>query len=129
MKPRLRSYDPFATLNTVAASARTELPGTRAPTPRDPNQSLLERRYPAMARTVSLLWGYPELNEYFDKLWLADGSAEPIDPEAMADLMLLARIHQYLVPPRPRHTLANIYGRDYDHLRKPDKWESVPRRR
>jgi hypothetical protein len=129
MKPRFRSYDPFASLNSMATPARHQEPGPRAPVARDPNQSILERRYPAMARTVSMLWGFPELNDYFDRLWLSDGHSEPIDPEAMADLMLLARIHQYLVPVRPKHTLASIYGRDYDHLRKPDRWESVPARR
>lgn len=129
MKPRLRSYDPFATSNTVATPPPAAGPERRVPAPRDPDQSMLERRYPAMARTVSMLWGYPELNDYFDRLWLADGNSEPIDPEVMADLMLLARIHQYLVPARPKHTLANIYGRDYDQLRKPDRWDSVPVRR
>ena len=129
MKPRPRSYDPFASLTTVSRPIQHDVPGLRAAAPRDPNQSVLERRYPAMAHTVTMLWGYPELNEYFNRLWLSDGNSEPIEPEAMADLMLLARIHADLVPVKSRQTLADIYGRDYDNVRRRDPWDSVPLRR
>lgn len=130
MKPQFRHYDPFAALDPITRPVRqVQPPPPVRAVPSDPAQTLLERRYPALARTISLLWGYPELNEYFQKLWLADGQSEPIDPEAMSDLMVLARLHQDLVPPKPRHTVSNIYGLDYEHLRKPDIWASVPRRR
>lgn len=81
-----------------------------------------------MANAIRLLWGYPEMNEYFDKLWLADGRAEPIDPEVMADLMLLARVHQEIVPVRPKASPSSIYGSAYGERRsKPDVWGTAPR--
>ncbi|MCS7100855.1 MAG: hypothetical protein NZL99_04070, partial [Burkholderiaceae bacterium] len=91
--------------------------------------SVLEKRYPAILNSIRLMWGYPELNTYFDKLWLADGNQTPIDPEAMSELMLLARVHQELVPARPARNLASIYGTDYPATRRRDVWEDVPRRR
>jgi len=82
-----------------------------------------------MARAIELLWGYAEMNEYFDKLWLADGRSEPIDPEVMADLMLLARIHQHIAPARPKATLGSLYARDYpERDPRQDVWGSVQRR-
>lgn len=129
MKPRFRSYDPFAAFDPAPRPARRPEPLPRAPTPLDPGQTLLERRYPAMMRTIALLWGYQELNDYFQKLWLADEKSEPIAPEAMSDLMVLARLHQELVPVKPRHTISGIYGLDYQQQRKPDVWADVPLRR
>jgi len=81
-----------------------------------------------MAQAITLMWGYPELNAYFDRFWLADGTQTPIDPEAMSELMLLAHIHQSLVPQRPPRSLASIYGTDYTKGSR-DVWEDVPRRR
>jgi len=82
-----------------------------------------------MAQAISLMWGYPEMNAYFDRLWLADGSQTPIDPEAMSELMLLAQIHQAIVPQRPGRSLATIYGTDYARGGHSDVWDDVPRRR
>ena len=31
--------------------------------------SILERRHPAVIQTLRLLWGYPELNQYFEKVY------------------------------------------------------------
>lgn len=81
-----------------------------------------------MVQAITLMWGYPELNAYFDRLWLADGSQSPIDPDAMSELMLLARMHQSLVSQRPARSLATIYGADSGGHRR-DVWEDVPRRR
>lgn len=134
MKPRLRSYDPFATLDMGVTTSPRPATLPQALTSERMNgvqgRSKLERCYPAMARAIELLWGYPEMNEYFAKLWIADGDAEPIDPEVMADLMLLARVHQDVVPTRPRATMASIYGRAYgDAPARRDVWAEVPRRR
>jgi hypothetical protein len=82
-----------------------------------------------MAQAISLMWGYPEMNAYFDRLWLADGSQTPIDPEAMSELMLLAQIHQAIVPQRPGRSLATMYGTDYARGGRSDVWDDVPRRR
>jgi hypothetical protein len=94
--------------------------------------SILEARYPDIVRAIELLWGYPEMNEYFDRLWLSDGTQRPIDPEAMSELMLLARVHQVLLPERPGRTLAQIYGSAKVHPTADirfDVWGDVPPRR
>lgn len=129
-----RSYDPFAALDvrsTVPLSrSNAALPLSSADwQARASAPSLLERRYPQMARAISLLWGYPEMNAYFGKLWLADGQAEPIDPEVMADLMLLARLHLDIVPTATRAS-TNPYGRSYPQRPgRSDVWGDLPSRR
>jgi len=126
-----RSCDPFAALD-----ARSMVPLSRSNaaltsgdwTARAQAPSLLERRYPQMARAISLLWGYPEMNAYFGKLWLPDGQAEPIDPEVMADLMLLARLHLDIVP--TTNASPSPYGRSYPQRPgRSDVWADVPNRR
>jgi hypothetical protein len=154
MKPRARIYDPFASAtawtprpakptfeHTAANStflATQQGPLTQVnvgPTPSRAAQlnaaerSPLEARYPAIAMAITHLWGYPEMNDYFSKLWLSDGNAEPIDPEAMADLMLLARIHQHLAPSRPQRTLASMLGTDESRFHDDDRWSMNRRRR
>ena len=94
--------------------------------------SVLEVMHPDIAKAITLLWGYPEMNEYFDRLWLADSGSRPIDPDAMSELMLLARVHQHLVPARPRRQLSDLYGGSklYDAAAShADVWSDVPRRR
>lgn len=130
MKPRSRSYDPFARLPTLSPPARETAPAAlvrRAPDMRD--RSVLETRYPGMAHAITLLWGHPEMNEYFRKLWLADGSQTPLEPDAMSELMLLAQVHLHIVPEKPQRTLASIYGTAYSAPAKRDVWEDVTWRR
>lgn len=130
MKPRLRSYDPFARLPTLSPPARAALPNAvarRATDARD--RSVLETRYPGIAHAITLLWGHPEMNEYFRKLWLADGNQTPIEPDAMSELMLLAQVHLHIVPDKPQRTLASIYGTAYNTPAKRDVWEDVIWRR
>lgn len=94
--------------------------------------SVVEARHPEIIRAIGLLWGYPELNEYFDRLWLAEGNLGPIDPDAMSELMLLSRIHQTIVPHRPGRSLASFYGPQHDPdkiPRRTDPWRDVPPRR
>jgi hypothetical protein len=68
------------------------------------------------------------MNEYFDKLWLANDRSDPIDPEVMADLMLLARVHQDVVPTRPKGSVSSIYGSAYgERPAKHDVWGNAPR--
>jgi hypothetical protein len=130
MKPPIRTYA-FDSLDVRASSAavaqRSQAVSSERSNRTDP-ASKLERNYPAIARAIGLLWGYPEMNEYFDKLWLADDRSEPIDPEVMADLMLLARVHQDVVPTRPKTSVASIYGSAYgERPAKHDVWGSAPR--
>jgi hypothetical protein len=129
MKPAIRTHAPevLGVHTQTGWTSRSQTPSSDQTSLND-GHTKLERKYPAMANAIRLLWGYPEMNEYFSKLWLADGRAEPIDPEVMADLMLLARVHQDLVPVRPKATLSSIYGRAYgDSLAKQDIWGSGPR--
>jgi hypothetical protein len=130
MKPAIRTYS-FDALDVRVAPA-TALPGRASVpaeriNPRD-DRSKLERNHPAITRSIALLWGYPEMNEYFDKLWQGEARAEAIDPEAMADLMLLARVHQELLPARPKAGQGTIYGSAYGAQPvKQDVWGSAPR--
>lgn len=147
MKPRSRSLDPFANLHTRSgppSTINTAAPwlnsqtgarpntmpadaikpqGFRAPQPK-PEQSVLEAKYPGMAQAVTLLWGHPEMNAYFERIWMADNVQTPLHPEAMAELMLLARIHQNLKPQRPVQTLTHTnYGTQYKMPMPRDLWE------
>jgi len=72
------------------------------------------------------------MNEYFDRLWMADDAQGPIDPDAMSDLMLLSRVHQIIVPQRPNRSLASIYGSNRLHeppIASGNPWSDVPPRR
>jgi hypothetical protein len=80
-------------------------------------------------QAITLLWGHPEMNVYFEKLWLDDGSRTPIAPEAMSELMLLAGVHQCLSPQRPVRTMASIYDAVSAPKPRRDVWDDVPRRR
>jgi hypothetical protein len=94
--------------------------------------SVLEACHPDILKAVSLLWGFPEMNDYFDRLWMADGTQDPIDPEAMSELMMLSRVHQSLVPRRPTRSMASIYGSNRLHeepTASNDPWSDVPPRR
>jgi hypothetical protein len=93
--------------------------------------SVLEAQHPDIVQAVSLLWGHPEMNTYFEKLWLDDGTGmrRPLAPEAMSELMLLAGVHQWLTPHRPARTMASIYDASYAAERRRDVWDDIPRRR
>jgi hypothetical protein len=94
--------------------------------------SILEVLHPEISRAISLLWGFPEMNQYFDRLWMADGSHEPIDPDAMSDLMLLSRVHQSLMPARPARNMASMFpGNRLNEAGEAskDRWSDVPPRR
>lgn len=142
MKPRARVYDPFAnsTWSTPDRAPATQLAkaaedsatlsslgqpnhvnmgaADRRAVAISAERSPLEAKYPVIALAVTLLWGRPEMSDYFDKLWLADESSQPIDPDAMSDLMLLARLHQQLQPPPRGGRLAAAFGSDFDRLNR-----------
>jgi hypothetical protein len=91
--------------------------------------SVLESLHPEIVQALTLLWGYPEMNTYFEKLWLDDGTGTPIAPEAMSELMLLAGVHRWLAPSRPTRTLASIYDASSAPDLRKDVWSDTPRRR
>ncbi len=117
-----------------ADHSRREEPARPAAPATDPvvrQPSVLEARHPEIVQAITLLWGYPEMNQYFEKLWLDDGSGSPIAPEAMSELMLLAGVHRCLSPQRPARDMASIYDRSHaaSRPREKDVWDDVPRRR
>ena len=72
--------------------------------------SILEQRYPAAVRTLTLLWGYPELNQWFDKISTGADPKLEFEPAALAELMLLSSIHQRVCPHRPAKSIDQVYG-------------------
>jgi hypothetical protein len=148
MKPRARPLDPFANPHTqgaphTVAPWMAPKPAPRAATmpasaikpplhvpPSTSDQSVLEAKYPGIAHAVTLLWGHPEMNAYFERIWMADNPQTPVHPEAMAELMLLARVHQDLKPQRPATLNQTIYGTQYNNARSNDIWsDTAPVRR
>jgi hypothetical protein len=94
--------------------------------------SVLEALHPDIVHAITLLWGYPEMNDYFEKLWLDDGTGCTLAPEAMSELMLLAGVHRWLLPKQPARNMASIYDpcqAPRGPKRRADIWEDVPRRR
>ncbi len=97
-----------------------------APTPANESSlSVLERRHPAVIQTLRLLWGYPELNQYFEKVYSGRDSSLNLAPDAMAELMVLASVHQRICPQRPAATVQELYGSS----RLSDPWKPARLRR
>lgn len=74
-------------------------------------ESSLEQRHPAVMRTITLLWGHPELNQYFIKVSCGVDPDLTLEPDAMAEAMLLASLHQRICPHTPAKSVEEIYGR------------------
>ena len=111
----------------VRAAARGQARSAPPAVVRQP--SALETLHPEIVQAVTLLWGYPEMNRYFEKLWLDDGNCGPIAPEAMSELMLLAGVHRWLLPQRQSRTMASVYDAFSSPRRRKDVWDGVPPRR
>jgi hypothetical protein len=91
----------------------------------DASLSVLERRHPAVIQTLRLLWGYPELNQYFEKVYSGRDASLNLAPDAMAELMVLASVHQRICPHRPAATVHELYGSS----RLSDPWKPARLRR
>jgi hypothetical protein len=91
----------------------------------DSSLSVLERRYPSVIQTLRLLWGYPELNQYFEKVYSGRDSSLNLAPDAMAELMLLASVHQRICPHRPALPVDDIFGIGH----RSDVWKPARLRR
>lgn len=87
--------------------------------------SVLERRHPAVIQTLRLLWGYPELNQYFEKVSSGRDSSLNLTPDAMAELMLLASVHQRICAHCPAKPVEELYGSG----RWADTWKPARLRR
>ena len=81
--------------------------------------SALEALHPEIVQAITLLWGYPEMDVYFEKLWLDDGNGSPIAPEAMSELMLLAGVGAAKPAPAARRLVANLVT-----ARRPRLWQN-----
>ncbi len=88
----------------------SKVPAGPAAPSADPRLSVLERKHPAVVQTLRLLWGYPELNQYFEKVYSGRDSTLNLAPDAMAELMLLASVHQRICPHRPAKPVEELYG-------------------
>jgi hypothetical protein len=134
MKPRYDAY--YRSIPNLGADVPSAAGGDQTPAvhhrrhdPVSRHRSVLEACHPDIVQAITLLWGYPEMNAYFEKLWMADGNHPPIAPEAMSELMLLAGVHRWLTPQRPARNLASIYDASVAPPRQRDVWGDVPRRR
>lgn len=108
---RLRSSDSLAPMGTRQSTLGTSLrPASLATSQSFESKSKIERENPDIVRSLTLLWGYPEMNDYFSKLWLDNGRAPMLDPEVATDLMLLTRIHWQLVPSRGNSKSDSTFG-------------------
>lgn len=93
--------------------------------PPDNQLSVLEQRHPAVIQTLRLLWGYPELNQYFEKVYSGRDSSLNLEPAAMAELMVLAGVHQRICSHRPARPVEELYGAG----RWADPWKPARLRR
>lgn len=73
-------------------------------------RSVLEQRYPAVVRSLTLLWGYPEMNQYFSKVSGGQDPSLDLDAAAMSELMVLADVHRRICPQSPAKSVQDIYG-------------------
>jgi hypothetical protein len=127
---RLGYSDSWLPVSTRQGTLGTDFrPGSFSGTQSPDAKSKIEREAPDIARSLTLLWGYPEMNDFFSKFWLNDDRAPALDPEVAADLMLLTRIHWQLVPARSSEKSDSIFGtangnRPAASLR--NTWEHVP---
>ncbi|MGH6612458.1 MAG: hypothetical protein ACRECQ_19605, partial [Burkholderiaceae bacterium] len=85
--------------------------------------SVLERRHPSVIQTLRLLWGFPELNQYFEKVYSGQDVSLNLAPDAMAELMLLASVHRRICPHRPAKPVEEVYGG-----RRSDVWKPARHR-
>jgi hypothetical protein len=64
-----------------------------------PNQTTLERDFPHVMTAMQAMWGYPELNAYFDRLTINErGQRKGFPPDVWDDIYLLWSIHRTLAP-------------------------------
>jgi len=87
--------------------------------------SVIEQRYPAVKQALTLLWGRPEMNQYFQKIASGHAPASDLTPAAMAELMLLADMHRCICPHQPAKSVEELYGKD----RSADNWTLARQRR
>lgn len=105
------SIDPdFDTRPVPGARPANTRPRDLEPDNLAPELSILERRHPAVIQTLQLLWGYPEMNQFFEKVHTGCDPSLNFAPDAMAELMVLASLHRRVCPHRPAKPVQELYG-------------------
>lgn len=108
--------DPNLEGRPAGASAPPPAPN---PVPPASDLSVLERRHPSVIQTLRLLWGFPELNQYFEKVYTGRDASLSLAPDAMAELMLLASVHRRICPHCPAKPLEDMYAGRHAGIWKP----------
>jgi hypothetical protein len=66
--------------------------------------SVLERNHPGVVRTITLLWGHPELTDFLARVAAGlDPRLAHIEPASLAELMLLGEIHRTICTRHGHH--------------------------
>jgi hypothetical protein len=72
--------------------------------------SEIEKQFPRIARSITLLWGYPEFLQYVDKLCLDDrGDRQGFPREVVEELLFLHSLHVSSVKP-PRVSREDLFA-------------------
>jgi hypothetical protein len=59
-----------------------------------PYLSAIEEKFPRIAEQITLLWGHPEMEKFFEKLMYDDrGGREGFPEDVMSELVFLGFIH------------------------------------
>lgn len=73
-----------------------------APAHADPHMicfSALETQFPRILNAIQALWGYPELNRYFNQLTVTDRYGRQGFPtEVWEEIYLLMSVHEHIIP-------------------------------
>lgn len=101
-----RAYEAAPTLTRAAPAPVADL-------------SVVEQRHPAVVQALTLLWGRPEMNQYFQKIADGQAPAPDLNPAALAELMLLADVHRRICPFQPAKSVEELYGKGH----WPDTWK------
>ncbi|CAN5469652.1 hypothetical protein BH11PSE11_BH11PSE11_04650 [soil metagenome] len=72
----------------------------------------LEKDYPRVIQAITAMWGFPELNLYFDKLTIDErGDREGFPPDVWDDIYTLQNLHHQLVPLAPVSATVSPFRR------------------
>jgi hypothetical protein len=54
----------------------------------------IEKNFPRIVAAITLLWGNPEMDAYFNRIAVDDrGDREGFPPDVMSDILFLASLH------------------------------------
>ena len=97
----------FGSLPASAGSNPASGTGAAAvsgPAATDREMSVLERNHPGIVRTITLLWGHPELTDFLARVAAGlDPRLAHIEPASLAELMLLGELHRAICPRHGHH--------------------------